>query len=245
MKVYCEYCQARCRINESKIPESGAHVRCPSCRKVFFLHPEEAKIEGEAHLPEATLLPDENETEPQTENPPIPEEITDEPVVHSKPEPEAEDTTGKLQRFITSRAVAISIAVAIMVEIMLLVLWGTGRQPIIQSKSSSLSSPIVSTRIKNQAIKKITAHSLVGDAAINQQGNTLSLALLVDQSTPPAYALKMGRQFVETVKKLTGTGNSNTNPTTLPAYQFHLFIYYPNGEEVTDKISSTDDIRDN
>ncbi|NIA19101.1 MAG: hypothetical protein GWP07_01495 [Xanthomonadaceae bacterium] len=235
MKVYCEYCQARCRIDESKIPAAGGFVRCPACQKIFFLNPEEARVKEEAQIPEATLLPDVSETEPQEEKPPASEVITDKPTVPAATKPATKSTTSKLQRFITSRPLAISIAITILIEVLLLVLWGTGQQPVIQSKSSSLSIPIVSIQIKNQAIKKIATHSLVGDAAINQQGNELSLALLVDQSTPPSYALKLGRKFVETLKKL----------TDYPSYQFHLFIYYPNGKEVTDQLSNAGDIRDN
>jgi len=248
MKINCEYCQVRCRIDESNIPTGGARVRCPSCQKIFFLDPEKAEVKEEAQVPEATLLPelpDEREAEPREENPPADEVTADTPTVQAATEPATKNTTINLQRFITSRPLAISMTVAILVEIMLLVLWGTGRQPVIQSKSSSLSIPIVSSQIKNQAIKKITAHSLVGDAAINQQGNTLSLALLVDQSTPPAYALKLGKQFAETLKGLVGTLQPDKSPTNYPSYHFHLFIYYPNGKEVTDQLSTTDDIRDN
>ncbi len=248
MKINCKYCQARCRINESKIPATGSFVRCPSCQKIFFLNPEKAKIKEEAQIPEAGLLPelsDESKAEPRKENQSAFEVGKHKPKVQAATEPATKSTTIKLQKFITSRPLAISMVVAILVEIMLLLLWGTGQQPVIQSKSSSLSIPIVSAQIKNQAIKKITAHTMVGDAAINQQGNILSLALLVDQSTPPAYALKLGKQFVETLKRLAGTLKPDKSPTDYPPYQFHLFIYYPNGKEVTDQLSTTDDIRDN
>lgn len=243
MKVNCEYCQARCRIDESKIPAAGGFVRCPSCHKVFFLNPEDARIQEQDQTPEATLLPDENKTEPQAEKPSVSEVMADKLAV--KPKPATKSTTIRLQRFITSRPLAISIAVTVLIEIMLLILWGTGHQPVIQSKSSSLSIPVISIQIKNQVIQEITSHSLVGDAAINQQGNELSLALLVDQSTPPTYALKLGRQFVENLKRLTGTGKADKNLTYYPSYQFHLFIYYPNGKEVTNQLSNTGDIRDN
>ena len=243
MKVNCEYCQARCRIDESKIPATGSFVRCPSCHKVFFLSPEDARIQEQDQTPEATLLPEKNEIEPQAEKPSVSEGMADKPAV--QPKPATKSTTIRLQRFITSRPLAISIAVTVLIEIMLLILWGTGHRSVIQSKSSSLSIPIISIQIKNQVIQEITSHSLVGDAAINQQGNELSLALLVDQSTPPAYALKLGRQFVENLKRVTGTGKADKNLTDYPSYQFHLFIYYPNGKEVTDQLSTTDDIRDN
>lgn len=245
MKVNCEYCQARCRIDESKIPATGGFVRCPSCHKVFFLSPEDARIQEQDQTPEATLLPEKNEIEPQAEKPPVSEVMADKPAVQPKPKPATKSTTIRLQKLITSRPLSISIAVTVLIEIMLLILWGTGHQPVIQSKSSSLSIPVISIQIKNQVVQEITSHSLVGDAAINQQGNELSLALLVDQSTPPAYALKLGRQFVENVKRLTGTGKTDKNLTDYPSYQFHLFIYYPNGKEVTNQLSNTGDIRDN
>lgn len=248
MKINCEYCQARCRIDTSKIPAAGAHVRCPACHKIFFLDPEKAKVKEEAQIPEATLLPDlpdESEAEPREENPPADEVTADTPTVQAASEPAAKRTTGKLQRFIASRLPALSMAVAILVVILLLVLWGSGRQPVIQSESSALSIPIVSTQVKNQAIKNIAVHSLVGDAAISQEGKTLSLALLVDQSTPPAYALKLGKQFVESLKLLSGTLKSDKTHIDYPSYQFHLFIYYPNGKEVTEHLASTDDIREN
>ena len=246
MKVNCEYCQARCRIDELKIPATGAHVRCPSCQKIFFLQPETLRIQEQEQTPEATLLPDMSETEHlPAEKSPVSEIMADEQTVQTANKPAVMSSINRLQRFITSRPLAISITVAILIEIMLLYLWGIGRQPVIQSRISSLCIPIVSTRIQNQAIKEITAHSLVGDAAVNQQGKTLFLALLVDQSTPPAYALKLGNQFVETVKRLTGTGKTDKNSGNYPSYQFHLFIYYPNGREVTQRLSSTNDIRDN
>ena len=245
MKINCEFCQTRCRINESKIPAAGAHVRCPSCQKIFFLNPEEARIKEEAQTPEATLLPVGDEFELQAETPPAAEIITDKPTVQTATKPATKSTGTRLQRFIASRPLTIIIAVTILIGIILLILWGTGQQQIIQSKISSLNIPIVSSQIQKQAIADITSHSLVGDAVISQQGKTVTLTLLVGQSTPPAYALKLGRKFVDTLKKLTGSGNPDTNPTALPAYQFQLFIYYPNGNEVTNKISTTDDIRDN
>jgi predicted Zn finger-like uncharacterized protein len=245
MKVYCEYCQARCRIDESKIPATGGFVRCPSCHKVFFLSPEDSRIQEQDQTPETTLLPEEHEIEPQAEKLSVSEVMADKTAVQPKPKPATKSTTIRLQKLITSRPLAISIAVTILIEIMLLILWGIGRQPVIQSKSSSLSIPIISAQIKNQVIQKITSHSLVGDAAINQHADELSLALLVDQSTPPTYALKLGEQFVENVKRLTGTGKTDKNLTDYPSYQFNLFIYYPNGKEVTNQLSNTSDIRDN
>ncbi|MEA2108134.1 MAG: zinc-ribbon domain-containing protein [Pseudomonadota bacterium] len=245
MKVICEYCQARCRIDEAKIPAAGAHVRCPSCHKVFFLNPEDDRIQEQEQTAEATLLPDESETELQAEKPPASEVMADKPAVQAKPRPATKSTTIRLQRFITSRPLVISLAVTVLIEIILLILWGAGQQPAIQSKSSPLSIPTISIQIKNQLIQEITSHSLVGNAAINQQGHELSLTLLVDQSTPPAYALKLGRQFVENLKRLTGTRKPDKNLTDFPTYQFHLFVYYPNGREVTDKLSNTGDIRDN
>jgi predicted Zn finger-like uncharacterized protein len=262
MKVYCEYCQARCRINEEKIPPAGARVRCPACKKVFFLNPGKVRVKEESRKAEASLLPPPDEIENiefSETPPPIVEKTTAELVDQTAPEPAGtatfepaepaapEPTTGeskndssRLTGLIFSRPLVISIAVAILIEILLVFLWATGRQPVIQSKNSVLSTPVVASSIKSQAIKTIVSHALVGDAAIEQQKNVLTLTLLVDQSTPPAYALKMGRRFVATLKKLTGTGNS-----AAPAYQFHLFIYYPNGQEVTNQLSTTDDIRDN
>jgi len=262
MKVYCEYCQARCRINEEKIPPAGARVRCPACKKVFFLNPGKVRVKEESRKAEASLLPPPDEIENiefSETPPPIVEKTTAELVDQTAPEPAGtatfepaepaapEPTTGeskndssRLTGLIFSRPLVISIAVAILIEILLVGLWTAGRQPLIQSKNSNLSAPIVSISIKNQAIQDITSHSLVGDAAIEQQGKVLTLALLVDQSTPPAYALKMGQQFVASLKTLTGTGKS-----TVPVYQFRLFIYYPNGQEITNRLSTTDDIRDN
>ena len=195
-------------------------------------------------LPE---LPDEREAEPREENPPADEVTEDTPTVQAGTETAAKSTTVKLRRFITSRPLAHSMAATILVVILflVLVLWGSGRRPVMQSENASLSIPIVSTQVKNQAIKNITTHPLVGDATISQQENILSLALLVDQSTPPAYALKLGEQFVESLKLLTGTFKSDKPRADYPPYQFHLFIYYPDGKEVTEQLATTDDIRDN
>ncbi len=268
MKVCCEYCQARCRIDEAKIPAAGARVRCPVCQKVFFLDPGEVRAKKDVQEEEASLLPPPDEIENIESSeaaPSIVEESTVEPAAQTTPEPAepaapepveatvtepaepaaSEPETGKngssrLTGWILSRPLTISVAVTILIEILLVCLWSAGRQPVIQTKDAALSPPIVSASIKNQAIKAITSHSLVGDASIEQQESILTLALLVDQSTPPAYALKMGQQFVASLKTLTGTGES-----AMPIYQFHLFVYYPNGQEITNRLSTTDDIRDN
>ena len=215
MKINCEYCQARCWIDTSKLPAAGAHVRCPSCQKIFFLGAEKINTHEESLIPEATIVTVEDEKSP---------------------------LPGKLS--LLSRPRPFILAVIILIGIIFLLFLATGRQPVIQSKKSSLSIPTISTRIKDQAKAEITTHSLVGDAAVSQQGNKVILTLLVDQSTP-AYALKMGRQFIDTIKKLTGSSQSDKKLTTFPHYQFQLFVYYPNGNEVTEQLSNSADIRDN
>lgn len=41
MIVVCEHCSAKYRINASKLPPGGGNIKCPSCKSVFFVKPEE------------------------------------------------------------------------------------------------------------------------------------------------------------------------------------------------------------
>lgn len=56
MKVKCPKCRSLCRVDETKIPATGIHGRCPKCEHRFFIKKEEIHDET-AETPENTTCP--------------------------------------------------------------------------------------------------------------------------------------------------------------------------------------------
>ncbi|MCB9507250.1 MAG: zinc-ribbon domain-containing protein [Myxococcales bacterium] len=51
MKIECPHCGTAGKLDESKLPEGGANIRCPACKQVFLVAPPSAVAEGPAAAP--------------------------------------------------------------------------------------------------------------------------------------------------------------------------------------------------
>lgn len=83
-------------------------------------------------------------------------------------------------------------------------------------------------------LDEIKAHPRVLDAAIAQDGQTLSLVLLVDYATNEEYAKQVGEDFVRLTMTF-GAGISPGYPDLGPGkYHYLIGVYYPNETPVAE-----------
>jgi len=67
-----------------------------------------------------------------------------------------------------------------------------------ESETSPIrTTPLLGHKVRSLAIKKMRAHEVVVDAAINQEGDELSFLLIVAQGTSTAQAETLGSDFVQ------------------------------------------------
>ena len=86
--------------------------------------------------------------------------------------------------------------------------------------------------VEAMILDPIVTYSMVREAVIHQDGNTINLVLIVDYATDPGYAQQMGDNFVRMAKtflsdrapgKQIGTGK----------YDYLIGVYYPNAQKVS------------
>ena len=83
------------------------------------------------------------------------------------------------------------------------------------------------------AVPTITGYPRVRDAAVGQDGNTLSLVLIVDYATDPSYAQQLGDNFVRLTKSLLQDGETpGKHSIGTGKYDYLIGVYYPNEKSV-------------
>jgi len=96
---------------------------------------------------------------------------------------------------------------------------------------SSGGVPQISEEIKSQVITLIAEYPEVREAAISQQGETLSLVVIVNRTTSKWRAKEIGESFVRLVK----TFSEDTAPSKKIGsgiYNYLIGVYYPGSVEV-------------
>lgn len=86
--------------------------------------------------------------------------------------------------------------------------------------------PQITEQEKSMAISAIMDDPAVKDAAVTQQGRTLSLALIVGEATSEPHAKKIGERFVRLVK----TFSKDAAPERQigeGVYDYLVGVYYP------------------
>ena len=85
--------------------------------------------------------------------------------------------------------------------------------------------------IRDGALVSIKDYPRVRDAAIGQDGNKLSLVIIVDYATVPSYAQQLGDNFVRLVKSLLRDGDVGKRIGT-GEYDYLIGVYYPNEKQL-------------
>ena len=105
----------------------------------------------------------------------------------------------------------------------------------VPTPNAKRSLPVPDTRLttsmKTSAVASIQAYPEVRDAAISQDGNALSLVVVVASETSPQRARELGDNFVRIIK--------SQSPDTPPGkeigtgiYDYLIGAYYPNEKRV-------------
>ena len=106
------------------------------------------------------------------------------------------------------------------------------------------ATPTVSVAdIRDMAISSIERYPRVREAAISQDGKTLSLVIIVDFATDPDYAKQLGDNFVRLTKSFLKDGVPGKQ-IGRGRYDYLIGVYYPNEQKVAlgAKASSADRI---
>ncbi len=82
------------------------------------------------------------------------------------------------------------------------------------------------------AVPSMMAYARVRDAAVSQDGKTLSLVLIVDYATDPSYTQQLGDNFVRLMKSLLQDGETSSERIGKGKYDYLIGIYYPNEKPV-------------
>ena len=81
------------------------------------------------------------------------------------------------------------------------------------------------------AVPTMMAYPRVRDAAVGQDGKTLSLVLVVDHAIDPSYAQQLGDNFVRMTKTLLQDGETPGKQLIGKGeYDYIIGVYYPNEE---------------
>ncbi len=106
------------------------------------------------------------------------------------------------------------------------------------------ATPTVSVAdIRDMVISSIEGYPRVREAAISQDGNQLSLVIIVDYATDPNYAQELGDNFVRLAKSFLKDGVPGKQ-IGRGRYDYLIGVYHPNEQEVAlgAKASSADRI---
>lgn len=96
---------------------------------------------------------------------------------------------------------------------------------------SSPPAPLITEYEKELATEMIKEYRGIRDAAIGQEGDTVSLALIVDYGISKEYAKELGENFL----RLTMTHSKDSDPgkeLRRGIYDYIIGVYYPNKKEV-------------
>ena len=85
--------------------------------------------------------------------------------------------------------------------------------------------------ISDMAISAIEDYPRVRDAAISQDGKTLSLVIIIDYMTDPDYAKQLGDNFVRLTKSFLKDGVPGKQ-IGRGRYDYLIGVYHPNEQEV-------------
>lgn len=97
--------------------------------------------------------------------------------------------------------------------------------------SEKTPPPVITEQEKSLAISQIKEHANVKDAAISQDGDTLSLVLIVDLGTTKNKAKELGDNFVRLVKAFS-KDDSPGNEIGNGIYDYLIGIYDPAKKEI-------------
>ncbi|MBN2887775.1 MAG: zinc-ribbon domain-containing protein [Deltaproteobacteria bacterium] len=224
MKVVCQTCQARCLIDGKLLPPTGGHLRCPRCRTVFFYDPTARQVT--ADQPPAPLASEPDTSSGRPKQPTVPDirekrQISALNMAVKRPRQRKE---AAFSDFIRRRSLMLVMLIAVAMEFMLVGIWAAGRLPEIKTEPTALAPACLSKQMEQSILASIKTHETVGDASLTQEGHRTVLAVLVDHNTPAATALGLKNQCLNLMKKQSG----------LPLdHQFKVYIYCPNGMEIT------------
>ena len=85
--------------------------------------------------------------------------------------------------------------------------------------------------IRDMVISTIEGYPRIREAAIGQDGNQLSLVIIVDYATDPDYAQELGDNFVRLAKTFLKDGAPGKQIGT-GKYDYLIGVYYPNERKV-------------
>lgn len=92
-------------------------------------------------------------------------------------------------------------------------------------------APALTNEMKNLAVQSIMEYPQVRDAAISQDGDSLSLAIVVDYSVSEEYAHKLGNNFVRMAKSF-GPGPNPGREVGEGVYDYLVTVVYPNQDRI-------------
>ena len=96
----------------------------------------------------------------------------------------------------------------------------------------STATPTVNVAdIRDMVISSIEGYSGVREAAIGQDGKSLSLVIIVDYATDPDYAKQLGDNFVRLAKTFLKDGAPGKQIGS-GRYDYLIGIYHPNEQKV-------------
>jgi hypothetical protein len=130
---------------------------------------------------------------------------------------------GDARLCIVERGIEMKWASQIIVFVSLLTALGCG--------SEGPPPPEITQEEMSLAIEEIESDPIVQDAAIQQQGRTLSLAVIVTSGTSRAEAKEVGDRFVRLVKTLSKDAPPG-NDVGAGIYDYLIGVYYPGQVEV-------------
>ena len=116
--------------------------------------------------------------------------------------------------------------------------------PDTRERPKSTATPTVSVAdIRDMVISTIEGYPRVRDTAIDQDGNLISLVIIVDYATDPGYAKQMGDNFVRLAKSFLKDGMLGKQ-IGRGRYDYLIGVYYPNERKVVQgaKVSTADRI---
>ena len=120
----------------------------------------------------------------------------------------------------------------------------TRNTPDTPERPRSTATPTVNVAdIRDMVISTIEGYPRVREAAISQDGKTLSLVIIVDYATDPGYAQQLGDDFVRLAKSFLKDGMPGKQ-IGRGRYDYLIGVYNPNEQEVSlgAKVSSADRI---
>ena len=98
-------------------------------------------------------------------------------------------------------------------------------------KRTTASDARLTASMKTTAVASIRSYPEVKDAAISQDGNAISLVIVVGSATNPQRAQELGDNFVRMVK----SQSQDTPPSKeigTGIYDYLVGVYYPNEKQV-------------